>query len=47
MNSADYIGDIQATECHAVYPNNANNPATQCTTAESGSDSVVEYHAQA
>jgi hypothetical protein len=43
----EYIGDIQVTECHVIYPTGASNPATQCTVAESGSDSKIQYRAQA
>ena len=44
---ADFIGDIQATECHVPYPSNATHAATQCTTSESGADATVEYQAVA
>ncbi len=43
----DYIGDIQVTECHGVYPANATDPATQCTAVESGADATVAYWARA
>lgn len=46
-SSVDYLGDIQVTECHTPYPTGASDPNTQCTTAEPGPNTVVEYWAQA